>query len=290
MVGYAEKRKLGQKPKDLLRNRRRSAAWYESVAREGIVAGEPGARLIARVEATDAIVEYEFADADSLRQRFPELWQRLEPRLRDAGATRKALLDYEDPQKRRWIEPVLVGQLFRADRPYVVLERARGAPSASSRNVTVRSAADSDYGEILALLRAEAFSEVTEPDALRDELSRSIWTGVVEARGKVTGFAHLVEIDGIAYVEDLVVSEVHRGKGYGDALLLAALNWVDEKHPGPVRLYTDFERTAAMGLYKKHGFRQLHAGVTFERPMDQKEIDEILSRRKNTYSRWVGFR
>lgn len=290
MVGYADKRKLGQKPKDLLRNRRRSAAWYDGAAREGLVAGEPGARLIARVEGTDAIVEYEFADADSLRQQFPELWQQLEPRLREAGATRKALLDYEDAQKRRWIEPVLVGQLFQADRPYVVLERARGVPTESSRKVTVRPPAEGEYDQILALLRAESFSEVTEPNALREELARSIWKGVVEARGKVAGFTHLVEIDGTVYVEDVVVAEAQRGKGYGDALLQAALNWVDEKHPGPVRLYTDFERTAAMGLYRKHAFRQLHTGVTFSRPMDPEEIEKILSRRKNTYSRWVGFR
>jgi ribosomal protein S18 acetylase RimI-like enzyme len=290
MVGYAEKRKLGQKPEDLLRNRRRSAAWYESQASQGMVVGEPGARLIARVQATDAIVEYEFADADSLRQHFPQLWQQLEPRLREAGATRKALLDYEDPQKRRWIEPVLVGQLFQADRPYVVLERARGTTLEPSGGVTVRPPTDVEYEQILVLLRAESFSELTDPNVLRDELSRSLWTGVIEAKGKVGGFAHLVEIDGIPYVEDVVVSEAHRDKGYGDALLRAALSWLDEKRAGPVRLYTDFERTAAMGLYKKHGFRQLHTGVTFKRPMGQREIDEILSRRRNTYSRWVGFR
>jgi hypothetical protein len=30
--------------------------------------------------------------------------------------------------------------------------------------------------------------------------------------------------------------------------------------------------------------------VEFSRPMDPAEIAEILGRRKNTYSRWVGFR
>ncbi|HEX5938825.1 MAG TPA: GNAT family N-acetyltransferase [Dehalococcoidia bacterium] len=289
MIGYAAKRKLGEKPADLMRNQHRSAAWYEQTARDGLAEGVAGARLIARVNGTDARIGYEFSEPDALRKQFPELWQQLEPRLRQAGVVNKAFLDFEDRQRRRWIEPVLVGQLFTSGQDYVLLERARTAPPASQLEIEVGKPETNQYGDILALLRAESFHSSTDPNDLATDLARALWAGVVDIDG-VAGFAQLWEIDGTVHLEDLVVAETHRGKGYGEVLLSAALNWVAENRPGPVRLYTNFERTAAMGLYRKHGFRQLYTGVTFERPMDPAEIEKILSRRKNTYSRWVGFR
>jgi GNAT superfamily N-acetyltransferase len=290
VVGYAEKRRLGQKPKDLLRNQHRSAAWYEQAAHEGMVEGERGARLIATVEGTDVRIDYEFTDADALRQRFPGLWQRLEPKLRGAGVAGETILDFEDPQRRRWIEPVLVGQLFKAELDYVVLEKSRTADSIAEPAVAVTPPRKSQYGAMASLRTREFGGRPDVASQLKAELSRSLWAGTIEKDGNLVGFVHIDEVDGIPHLQDLVVEEAERGKGYGEALLLAALGWIRDNRPGPIRLYTDFGRSPALALYKKHGFRQLHTGVTFKRPMDPAVIEGILSRRKNTYSRWVGFR
>jgi GNAT superfamily N-acetyltransferase len=98
------------------------------------------------------------------------------------------------------------------------------------------------------------------------------------------------DTDGLAWVDSLAVSAKHRGKRLGEALLVAGLAWARDNRPGPIRIYTDFWRTEAMGLYRKFGFTQAYTGVQFRRTMDATEIQEILSRRRNTYSRWVGFR
>ena len=140
-------------------------------------------------------------------------------------------------------------------------------------------------------LRRDAFPEdLAELKDVVEEVAHALYWGVVEDGGKVVGYVQLSDSDGVNHLEGIAVDTEVRRRGHGEALLLAALAWVRDNRPGPVRLYTDFWRTEAMALYKKYGFRQLFTGVQFARTMNQEEIEAILARRKNTYSRWVGFR
>ena len=295
MVGYAEKRKLGEKPREGIRNRRRSAAWYDDLAANGLVEGEPGARIIGTPLGRRAVVDYEFPDPDTMRQRFPELWQPLEDRLRAAGVDSHVTCDLEDPRNRRWIEPVLFGQLFEPPRrDYVVLERKNplpeGVPPGMPEGYASRPARGGDETALLPVV-SEAFAE-EEPtvESLARELADADWAMVAERESQPVGLCLMGDTDGLAWVDSLAVLADHRGKGIGEALLVAGLAWARDNRPGPVRVYTDFWRAEAMGLYRKFGFTQAYTGVQFRRPMDPAEIQEILSRRKNTYSRWVGFR
>ncbi len=60
-----------------------------------------------------------------------------------------------------------------------------------------------------------------------------------------------------AVVEDMIVDNAYRGKGYGQKLLLELLEWAKREKMDMVELTTNPKRIAANALYQKVGF-QLH--------------------------------
>jgi ADP-ribose pyrophosphatase YjhB (NUDIX family) len=60
-----------------------------------------------------------------------------------------------------------------------------------------------------------------------------------------------------AVVEDMIVDEKYRGKGYGDKLLIALLDWAKTQGVEVVELTSGYHRVAAHALYKRHDF-QIH--------------------------------
>ncbi len=60
-----------------------------------------------------------------------------------------------------------------------------------------------------------------------------------------------------AVVEDMIVDNTYRGKGYGGKILLELLEWAKKEKMDVVELTTNPKRIAANELYKKCGF-QLH--------------------------------
>ena len=60
-----------------------------------------------------------------------------------------------------------------------------------------------------------------------------------------------------AVVEDMIVDEAYRGKGYGWAILQDLINWARENGIEVIELTSHPKRVAANELYKKAGF-QLH--------------------------------
>ncbi|MEX2238313.1 MAG: GNAT family N-acetyltransferase [Dehalococcoidia bacterium] len=289
MVNYAGKRRLGEKPKTGLKNRQRSDEWYERAASKGMVEGEAGNRLIGRVFDGRAILDYQFATTDDARTRFPDLWGRLEERLREAGADQHAVFDFEDARNRRWLEPVFVGQHFKAERDYVILERRQTLAEDVQPAPRVRPPQPSDLDELFAV-RKEAFPQESSRKGLEEEIATSPWWGVVEEEGKLAGFAQVGESDGVAWLEGIAVAPEFQRRGIGDDLLIAALAWARDNLPGPMRLHTDFWRNEAMGLYKKHGFSQLLTGVQFKRSLDPEVIAGIIAGRTNVYTRFRGYR
>jgi len=57
-----------------------------------------------------------------------------------------------------------------------------------------------------------------------------------------------------AVVEDMIVDDAYRGKGYGQKILLELLAWAKEEKMDMVELTTNPKRIAANELYKKVGF------------------------------------
>lgn len=58
-----------------------------------------------------------------------------------------------------------------------------------------------------------------------------------------------------AVIEDMVVDERERGRGYGEEILLDLLRWAKARGIEVVELTTNPQRVAANELYKKAGFR-----------------------------------
>jgi ADP-ribose pyrophosphatase YjhB (NUDIX family) len=57
-----------------------------------------------------------------------------------------------------------------------------------------------------------------------------------------------------AVVEDMIVDDAYRGKGYGQKMLLDLLDWAKKERMDMVELTTNPNRLAANELYKKVGF------------------------------------
>lgn len=58
----------------------------------------------------------------------------------------------------------------------------------------------------------------------------------------------------------MAVNPILRGKGYGDILMQAALNWAKERKANRVILLSNTKLEPAISLYKKHGFQTIHLG------------------------------
>lgn len=57
-----------------------------------------------------------------------------------------------------------------------------------------------------------------------------------------------------AVIEDMIVDEHYRGRGYGEKILSNLLDWARINHIEVIELTTNPKRLAANGLYKKFGF------------------------------------
>ncbi len=68
------------------------------------------------------------------------------------------------------------------------------------------------------------------------------------------GFARQTMLRRQAVVEDMIVDEACRGKGYGKKLLLEVIKWAEDEGMEMVELTTNPKRIAANELYKSIGF------------------------------------
>lgn len=66
--------------------------------------------------------------------------------------------------------------------------------------------------------------------------------------------------DGCYELARLAVDEQHRGKGYGERLLTEAMAILSGNGAHTVNLMSNTKLTAALSLYKKHGFKILSEG------------------------------
>lgn len=62
-------------------------------------------------------------------------------------------------------------------------------------------------------------------------------------------------------IEDVIVSDMHRGKGIGRKLMELLLKQAEKRKLNDVLLFSGHHRTAAIGLYKSLGFTLKNSGL-----------------------------
>lgn len=62
-------------------------------------------------------------------------------------------------------------------------------------------------------------------------------------------------------IEDVIVSQAHRGKGIGRKLMELLLTQAEKRKLDDVLLFSGHHRTAAIGLYKSLGFTLKNSGL-----------------------------
>jgi len=93
---------------------------------------------------------------------------------------------------------------------------------------------------------------------------------VVEVDGRLVGTATLVIVPNLSYggrphaiVDNVVVDETERSKGYGEALVRRCLEVAREAGCTRLALTTDMRRHDAHRFYERLGFRHSHRGYRF---------------------------
>lgn len=96
---------------------------------------------------------------------------------------------------------------------------------------------------------------------------------VAEQRGRIVGYVYAAveplswkELrDECGFIHDLLVTEVARGRGAGEGLLDAAIEWLGERGMPRVVLGTAAQNENARRLFERRGFRPTMIEMTLER-------------------------
>jgi ribosomal protein S18 acetylase RimI-like enzyme len=114
---------------------------------------------------------------------------------------------------------------------------------------------------------------------------------VSEAGGRLAGFLSLLRWpQATGAVDEIAVRPDLRGRGLGEAMMRWALAWFRQE--GMRRAWLDvlLGNAPAISLYKKLGFTPGAAGLTYRRPLDEKEVRRILGSQRGTYIKFGGWR
>ncbi|RLV04413.1 GNAT family N-acetyltransferase [Streptomyces griseocarneus] len=150
--------------------------------------------------------------------------------------------------------------------------------------LTVRVLEPSDW-RVCRALRLAALTD--SPQAFGSTLSREQaltedqWKRRLENRnqfvahedGEPCGLAGLFRsAPGTLELVSVWVRPASRGRGVGDLLLSAALDWAEAHGSGEVRLWVTEGNAAAEGLYARHGFRRTGAHRAAGNHPDEQEF------------------
>jgi len=277
----------------------------EKEHRELVAAEEKGVMLL-KPWGDWLWLTYGFVDSDALRQRFQPLLEGLLKGLdaarlpgRQARWPRAILLRFSDHPSRPFVEPVLTGCAFELSDEWMEMNLFElpevGPPSLQvAPGYLLRPATESDLPEYIELDR-QAF-RAPRPMSLgaaREKLaSVSLFQVLVsEADGRLAGFLSLLRWpQATGAVDDIAVRPGLQGRGLGEAMMRWALAWFRQE--GMRRAWLDvlLGNASALSLYKKLGFTPGAAGLTYRRPLDEREVRRIMERQRGTYIKFGGWR
>ncbi|MGH2458192.1 MAG: GNAT family N-acetyltransferase [Chloroflexota bacterium] len=126
-----------------------------------------------------------------------------------------------------------------------------------SSTLEIRAYTPADRDAVLAVER-ESFpwlwwNSQEEWDAYVASLGVDVLLGI--ERGRLIGYASTTIYHTDGHLDRLAVREGDQGRGFGSALLLAALAQLDRAGARRVRLTTQEDNVRSQSLYQRHGFR-----------------------------------
>ena len=109
----------------------------------------------------------------------------------------------------------------------------------------------------IAALESICFSEPWSENALRDTLEdpKAVFFAAVE-NGTALGYAGMHDIVGEGYVDNIAVFPEHRGKGIGEALARALIDYTCHAGLEFLTLEVRAGNVPAISLYKKLGMKE----------------------------------
>ena len=148
-----------------------------------------------------------------------------------------------------------------------------GSPTTMRESAQIRSAGMSDAEAITRLL-IELDCDVGSPDVaarlawLVDRPSDRVF--VADVDGEVIGLlgmhlAPLLHRDSFARITAFIVTEAHRGRGYGEALLREAETWAFDNGCSQIELNSGDHHLLAHGFYERMGYREYDRRFVKER-------------------------
>jgi ribosomal protein S18 acetylase RimI-like enzyme len=242
---------------------------------------------------------YGFADRDAMRQRFSPLLEQLLKGL-DASRWPDGLrVRFTDHPNRPFVEPVLMGCAFVVSDKWMEMDLLElpesGPPSPNvAPGYVLRPITEEDLPEYIELDR-EAFG-APRPMSLEAARGRVVaWdlfqVLVSEADGRLAGLLSLLRWpQSTGAIDDIAVRPDLQRRGLGEAMMRWALAWFCQE--GMRRAWLDvlLDNAPALALYKKLGFTPGTTGLTYRRPLDEKEVRRILEGQRGTYIKFGDWR
>ena len=157
-------------------------------------------------------------------------------------------------------------------------------------DVTIRPARPSDLRHLAAVedsggpLFAAAFGDDIAPVLLSpapsgsDRALRPGFLLVAVVDGRVVGFAHVLDIEGHAHLEQLSVAPEHGRRGIGSALVAAALEEARREGYDAMSLCTYRDLPWNGPFYARAGFVEVREPAAFQRRLHEHEIALGLDR------------
>lgn len=126
----------------------------------------------------------------------------------------------------------------------------------------VRRAVEGDLEAVHPLLDQLLTAEFARRQAVwRDAFAQDDFAAwVAEVDGRPAGFLDLILFPDVAHggkigvINNLVVDAPVRGRGLGTRLLREAIHYSRQRGAVELHVWTDFDNTAALGLYESVGF------------------------------------
>jgi len=254
---------------------------------------EDGPNLLAALDRGSARLVYGFESDRAFAARFPQMFERLLPRIRKELKADIVRIGLEHAPARAMVEPVLKRLWFAPVRDWLRFELPRGArlpSSAAPRGVRFREAQEADLPELMRIDAACFPATPMSPDGM----ARSLRDGraLLAVQGKaVTGFCLFSEPEpGEGYINILAVDDQFRGQGLGAALTARACKQLYAAGARRIRLTTDGDNGNAIRLYVRLGFRQEAAGRDYSRPTDPGAIERMRKQGEGIVIRFGGWR
>jgi ribosomal-protein-alanine N-acetyltransferase len=278
-----------------------------------LVAAEEKGVVLLKPSGDWLWLTYGFAHRDALRQRFQPLLERLlrgldaarlpGPPVRQAGGPARwpdgIRVRFTDHPNRPFIEPVLTGCAFELSDEWMemnLLELPEAGPPSSqvAPGYFLRPATENDLPEYIELdRRAFGAARPMSLKAAREKLaSVSLFQVLVsEADGRLAGFLTLLRWpQATGAFDDIAVRSDLQRRGLGEAMMRWALAWFRQE--GMRRAWLDvlLGNAPALSLYRKLGFTPGTTGLTYRRPLDEKEARRIMERQRGTYIKFGDWR